>query len=114
MRFFKLSGLARFVPLALLPVVGVLPISSAAQETDDEADEEVMDEIVVRGVAYGAARAIQAQKESDTIVTIVSEETLETIPEQSMGEALSRLPGVSIQRDRGEAESIRFAAPTRA
>ena len=106
MRFFKLSGLARFVPLALLPVVGVLPISSAAQETDDEADEEVMDEIVVRGVAYGAARAIQAQKESDTIVTIVSEETLETIPEQSMGEALSRLPGVSIQRDRGEAESI--------
>lgn len=77
-----------------------------AAYAQDEDDEQLLDEIVVRGVAYGAARAIQMQRESDTIVTIVSEETLETIPEQSVGEALSRLPGVSIQRDRGEAETI--------
>lgn len=106
MRFFKQSDLVRLMSLAPIAVAGMLPALSAAQDADDPPDEEILDEIVVRGVAYGAARAIQAQKESDTIVTIVSEETLETIPEQSMGEALSRLPGVSIQRDRGEAESI--------
>ena len=83
-----------------------LATSALAQTPDEEEDDVVFDEIVVKGVAYGAARAIQQQKESDTIVTIVSEETLETIPEQSMGEALSRLPGVSIQRDRGEAQAI--------
>ncbi len=93
--------------LALATISLSLFTSAVAQTSDEEEDEDVVfDEIVVKGVAYGAARAIQQQKESDTIVTIVSEETLETIPEQSMGEALSRLPGVSIQRDRGEAQAI--------
>ena len=93
--------------LAFIAATCTVFTSAFAQTSDEDEDEEpILDEIVVKGVAYGAARAIQQQKNSDTIVTIVSEETLETIPEQSVGEALSRLPGVSIQRDRGEAQSI--------
>ncbi len=97
----------RVLRLAFIALSCTLFTSAFAQTSDEDEDEEpILDEIVVKGVAYGAARAIQQQKNSDTIVTIVSEETLETIPEQSVGEALSRLPGVSIQRDRGEAQAI--------
>ncbi len=91
--------------LGLISAAGLaMPGALLAQQAED--DDEIIDEIIVEGVAYGAARAIQQQRNSDTIVTIVSEETLENIPEQSVGEALSRLPGVSIQRDRGEAQTI--------
>jgi TonB-dependent receptor len=81
------------------------PSLSLAQAADAQ-DAGKMEEVVVYGVVHGAEQAIKEQRESSTLVTIVSEETLETIPEQSVGEALSRLPGVSIQRDRGEAETI--------
>ncbi len=112
MNALKLLGRPARRTLLAASIYGLLwPALAAAQ--DDEDDDEVIDEIVVEGIAYGAARALQQQKESDTIVTVVSEETLENIPEQSIGEALSRLPGVSIQRDRGEANfiTIRGAAP---
>ena len=76
------------------------------EQSAQEAGEGTLEEVVVTGIAYGAARAIQAQRDSNTLVTIVSEETLETIPEQSVGEALGRLPGIALLRDRGEAQSI--------
>ena len=81
----------------------------AQEDADEAADADpgrLVEEIVVYGIAYGANRALQQQRDSNTLVTVVSEETLETIPEQSIGEALSRLPGVSITRDRGEANFI--------
>ena len=100
--YFRLTC-ARFCTL-FIAAAAFMPLP--AVHAQEEADSDVLEEVVVRGVAYGAARAIQMQRDSDTLVTVVSEETLETIAEQSMGEALSRLPGVSIQRDRGEAETI--------
>lgn len=76
------------------------------QAAVDDQEAGVLEEVIVQGVAYGAVRAIQAQRDSKTLVTIVSEETLETIPEQSIGEALSRLPGIALIRDRGEAQAV--------
>lgn len=107
----KASGrLGRWFNVYLSSAVLAIPGLAIAQ---DDGDDQVIDEIVVEGIAYGAARALAQQKNSETIVTIVSEETLENLPDQSVGEALGRLPGVSIQRDRGEANfiTIRGAAP---
>jgi TonB-dependent receptor len=69
-------------------------------------DTEQIDEVVVYGVSTGAKRAIELQKSSSTLVTIVSEETLDSLPDQSIGEVMSRLPGVGVWKDRGEAERI--------
>ncbi|MGK2927737.1 MAG: TonB-dependent receptor [Lysobacterales bacterium] len=110
-----MSSKSHFDILRLLKVslpLACMCFSSAAfaQQTDPAtaAAEEagILEEVVVTGIAYGAARAIQDQRNSNTLVTIVSEETLETIAEQSMGEALSRLPGIALIRDRGEAQAI--------
>lgn len=63
-------------------------------------------EVQVFGYEYGAAKAIAEQKKSDTIVTIVSKETLEFLPDQSIGESLSRVPGIGVKKDRGEVDTI--------
>ena len=83
-----------------------MPLSTSLHAQETEGSAEQPEEIVVDGVSTGARRAIQDQKNSSTLVTIVSSETLKNLPDQSIGEALSRLPGVSIGKDRGEAESI--------
>ncbi len=69
-------------------------------------DDEELDEIVTYGVSTGAKQAIGLQKQSATLVTIISEATLDSLPDQSIGEILARLPGVGVFKDRGEAERI--------
>ncbi len=69
-------------------------------------DDGSIDEIVTYGISTGAKQAIGLQKQSTTLVTIISEETLDSLPDQSIGDILARLPGVGVFKDRGEAERI--------
>ncbi len=85
-----------------------IPFSAFGQEAleVDEDEIEELEAFTVRPIAAGALAALEEQKNAVTISTIVSEETMDNLPDQSIGEALSRLAGVGIQKDRGEAERI--------
>jgi TonB-dependent receptor len=69
-------------------------------------DVVVLDKFVVESFAEGQARAVNRQRSSDTIQNIVASDRLGRLPDASIGEALSRLPGIGLQTDRGEAEYI--------
>ncbi len=69
-------------------------------------DVVVLDKYVVESFAEGQARAVNRQRASNTIQNIVASDRLGRLPDASIGEALSRLPGVGLQTDRGEAEYI--------
>jgi TonB-dependent receptor len=56
--------------------------------------------------AYGQVKAINSQISSKTIKNIVSEEKIRELPDANAAEALARLPGVSIEREGGEASRI--------
>jgi TonB-dependent receptor len=73
----------------------------------------VMDAFVVASIAEGQARAINQQRASDTIKNIVTADKLGSLPDANIGEAMSRMPGIGLQFDRGEAEyiTVRGAAP---
>lgn len=66
----------------------------------------VGDEITVLAQAAGQAAAIKQQLESNTIVNVVSKERLAELPDQNAAESVARLPGVSVQRDAGEASKV--------
>ncbi|MGK2926626.1 MAG: TonB-dependent receptor [Lysobacterales bacterium] len=74
-----------------------------AQDTgdadDDEAAEEaVLEEVVVTGFA-GSLRSAQAIKEnSDVLIDSITAEDIGALPDNSVTEALQRIPGVSINR----------------
>ena len=63
-------------------------------------------EIIITGQALGQASAINQQKNSNTIVNVLSEEKIQSIPDANAAEAIGRLPGVSLQRSGGEANKI--------
>ncbi|MCG8373088.1 MAG: TonB-dependent receptor plug domain-containing protein, partial [Balneolales bacterium] len=64
------------------------------------------EEIFVLAQAAGQIAAIKEQLESNTIVNVVSKERLSELPDQNAAESVARLPGVSVQRDAGEAAKV--------
>ncbi len=64
------------------------------------------EEVEVLAQAAGQIAAIKEQMESNTIVNVVSKERLSELPDQNAAESVARLPGVSVQRDAGEAAKV--------
>ncbi|MBC6994611.1 TonB-dependent receptor [Neolewinella lacunae] len=63
-------------------------------------------EILVTAQAIGQAKAINQQLNSDAIANFVSADKIKELPDVNAAEAISRLPGVAINRDGGEGSKI--------
>ncbi|SFR75696.1 TonB-dependent receptor [Sphingomonas jatrophae] len=67
------------------------------------------DEIVVTGtrpIAESVAAALRIQKESPALVSVIASDAVGRLPDQNVAQAVSRLPGVGVQRDQGQARYI--------
>lgn len=66
-----------------------------------------MNEVVVMGDRLrGQARALNQQKNKSNISNIISSDQVGRFPDANIGEALRRVPGVTMQNDQGEARNI--------
>lgn len=69
--------------------------------------ESIMgEEVVVTAMLRGQKAAISSQLNAASIVNAVSEEQIQELPDANAGEALGRLPGISLKRSGGEAQNI--------
>ncbi len=64
------------------------------------------EEVVVTAMMRGQKAAINSQLNAGGIVNTVSEEQIQELPDANAGEALGRLPGISLKRSGGEAQSV--------
>lgn len=69
--------------------------------------------INVTGSLTGTAKALNQQRNMVNVGNIISAEQVEQFPDDNMGDALKRVPGVNVQYDQGEARfgNIRGTAP---
>lgn len=65
-----------------------------------------MDEVVITGQAVGQHAAIQQQRNASGIKNVVSAEKLQELPDVNVAEAVGRLPGLMVERNRGEGQKI--------
>ena len=65
-----------------------------------------IDEVIVTAQMAGQASAINQQLKSDALVNVVSSDKMRELPDINAAEAIGRLPGVSINRSGGEAQTI--------
>lgn len=64
-------------------------------------------EVVVLGDRLkGQAKALNQQKNSDNITNIISSDQIGRFPDANIGDAIKRVPGVTMQNDQGEARNI--------
>ncbi len=64
------------------------------------------EEIIVTAQAIGQARAIKEQVNSESIANIVSAARIQELPDVNAAEAISRLPGIAINRSGGEGQKV--------
>lgn len=54
----------------------------------------------------GQAKALNQQKNSDNITNIISSDQVGRFPDANVGDAIKRVPGITMQNDQGEARNI--------
>lgn len=68
---------------------------------------QTLDEVVVVGDALrGQARALNQQKNNRNITNVISSDQVGRFPDSNIGDALKRVPGITMQNDQGEARNI--------
>ncbi len=66
-----------------------------------------LDEVVIKGsIGKGQAKALNQQKNKENITNIISADQVGKFPDANIGDALKRVPGISMQNDQGEARDI--------
>lgn len=66
-----------------------------------------LDEVEITGYALGGqARALNIQKNKQNITNIVSTDQIGKFPDANIGDAVKRIPGITMQVDQGEARNI--------
>ena len=66
-------------------------------------------EIIVSGsrpIRESQEAALKIQKESLSLVSVISADAVGRLPDQNVAQAVSRLPGIAVQRDQGQARAI--------
>jgi TonB-dependent receptor len=77
------------------------PAVAAVEEVEETQD------VVVTGIANSLAKALDEKRRANNVIDVVRAEDIGKFPAQNIAEALQRVPGVSIVRDRGEGVFVR-------
>ena len=89
-----------------LAIAIALGMPGMVQAQDAPAAEGELEEIVVTGIRAGIESAIAIKQESMSIVESISAEDIGKLPDTSIAESISRLPGLTSQRAEGRASAI--------
>ncbi len=88
--------------LAVMSVLGISQSAYAFAEEQKESKADV-ERITITGTYSGSlSRAMDIKKESSNIVDVISAEDIGKFPSENVAEALQLVPGVQIDRNRGE------------
>jgi len=97
--YLALAGLSAAVALGQTPPP---PTSTGSADTAPVQ----LDTFIVSGISGGLANASNIKRKADVIVDAISAESIGSFPDNNVAESLQRIPGVQIERDRGEGTEV--------
>lgn len=65
-----------------------------------------LDEVVIGDRLKGQSKALNKQKTNNNITNVISSDQVGRFPDANIGDALKRVPGITMQNDQGEARNI--------
>ncbi|MGE8232976.1 MAG: TonB-dependent receptor plug domain-containing protein, partial [Stenotrophomonas sp.] len=88
-------------------IVSCLAISFAAsaQEAQPEAATE-LDRVVVTGIRASLQQSLESKRNADSIVDVITAEDVGKFPATNVAEAMTIIPGVTIDRAYGQGERV--------
>ena len=100
----------------LVAAVATVVASLAVAQEENSGEERRIEEVVVTGSPIRDAQqaALDAKRFADNVVDVVSADTIGRFPDQNIADSLSRLPGIAVERDQGQARYLNMrGAPFR-
>jgi len=89
---------------ALVLAMGAMSGIAIAQDAQD--GELVLEEVIVTGMRASLTDALATKRNSDQIMDAISAEDMGKLPDENIGEALQRIPGVTLDREAGEGKGV--------
>ena len=79
-----------------------ISLSLFSQESENNSNDEKVEELVVIGTKASIVSAIEKQRKSNLIVSVVDSDALGDFPDTTAAEAIRRLSGITVENDLGE------------
>src|SRR5690606_20561824 len=90
-----------------LGVAAQAQAQDAAAVTETASDEATsLDRVVVTGIRASLQQALDTKRNSDAIIDVITAEDVGKFPSTNVAEAISSLPGVTIDKAFGQGEKI--------
>ena len=106
MTIFTVKAAARSAAFRTMLLCGAsFALIASPAQAEDEEDQAIL-VMGSRPIAESEAAALQVQKNSDSLVTVAASDGVGRLPDQNIAQATSRLPGVAIERDQGQARYV--------
>ncbi len=94
------------VSLAVSVALGAVAAAPVAAQQSESANDQVMEEVVVTGIRSSLKRAMDTKRDATGVVDAITAEDIGDFPDTNLAEALQRITGVAIDRDRGEGARV--------
>ena len=94
------------VSLAVSVALGAVAVAPVAAQQNETANDQVMEEVVVTGIRSSLKRAMDTKRDATGVVDAITAEDIGDFPDTNLAEALQRITGVAIDRDRGEGARV--------
>ena len=91
---------------AILSASALAGLGVMAPAQAQDASDQVIGEVLVKGIRYSHEQAIQVKRNAIGVVDAISAEDVGKFPDKNLAEALQRVPGVVINREFGEGERV--------
>ena len=102
----KHSVNSRILSRTILSLAITAVCGNAFGQTSSDDSDAMLEEVVVTGIRASVEDAIARKRNSDQIMDAISAEDVGKFPDENIGEALQRIPGVSLDREAGEGKGI--------
>ncbi|WP_193162065.1 TonB-dependent receptor [Microbulbifer hainanensis] len=100
-------GKAGFRPTLLsVAIAATASVSLPAFAADEEAASKSLEEVTVTGFRKSVMDSIDTKRDAKAVVEAISAEDIGKLPDSSIAEAISRLPGLASQRLDGRASKV--------
>ncbi|RAV29416.1 TonB-dependent receptor [Sinomicrobium soli] len=92
---------------AITREIEVTPGKTVSMEISLTEENTELDEVVLTGYGFGSqAKALNTQKNRQNITNIISADQMGKFPDANIGDAIKRVPGITMKIDQGEARDI--------
>ncbi|MGJ8548269.1 TonB-dependent receptor [Winogradskyella wichelsiae] len=91
----------------IISAVTVKPNETVTLNFTLNSEDTNLEEVLISGYGLsGQSRALNTQKNKQNITNIVSTDQVGKFPDANIGDAIKRIPGITMQMDQGEARNV--------